>query len=350
MERITRFFLICSGADLRLLDQCPSDRTKYAGLGATVFFTGFFAFMAAAFALYTVFDSYWISVAVGLVWGLMIFNLDRYIVSGMRKEGNAWREFLHAFPRLVLAILISVVIAKPLELRIFDKEIQPELVLMEQRVFAVQENEIRKRFIALEETLKKEMSSIQQRLAEKTATRDELLKAAREEADGTGGSRRKNLGPIYKLKKADADRAEEELRRIQATSALEMNELQEQLRSNDSLRALAMSQLEYKKRDGLAARMEALDSLSKKSPPIQWAGWFLMLLIIAVECAPVFVKLISMKGPYDNLLKGEEFRFFVRETSEMAESSDTLRGKSQGMTTPEKQFINERLDAALRDN
>src|SRR5687767_435159 len=139
MKPITNFFLICSGCNLHLLEQCPTDRSKYAGLGATVFFTGFFAFLSAAFALFTVFNSYLISIALGIVWGLMIFNLDRYIVSGMRKEGRPAREFLNALPRIILAVLISLVIAKPLELRIFDKEIQPELVIMEQQVFAKQE-------------------------------------------------------------------------------------------------------------------------------------------------------------------------------------------------------------------
>src|SRR5688572_20175708 len=101
MQKLTRFFLLASGADLKILEQCPSDRSKYAGIGATIFFTGLFAAMAAAFALYTVFDSYWISILLGLLWGLMIFNLDRYIVSSMRKDARGSRELLTALPRIL---------------------------------------------------------------------------------------------------------------------------------------------------------------------------------------------------------------------------------------------------------
>ena len=144
MQKITQFFLLASGADLKILEQCPSDRTKYAGIGATIFFTGLFAAIAAAFALYTVFDSYWISILLGLIWGAMIFNLDRYIVSSMRKDSMRYRELLTALPRIILAVVISIVIARPLELKIFDKEIQSELIVMEQQVYARQEGELKK--------------------------------------------------------------------------------------------------------------------------------------------------------------------------------------------------------------
>ena len=114
MQKVVAFFWFCSGAEKELLEKCPSERSKYTGIGATVFFTGFFAFIAAAYALFTVFDNVWLAIVFGVFWGLMIFNLDRFIVSSMRKEGRPDRELLMATPRLILALLISVVIARPL--------------------------------------------------------------------------------------------------------------------------------------------------------------------------------------------------------------------------------------------
>ena len=124
MKRIKHFFWLCSGANRPLLEKCPTEGSKYVGIGATIFFTGIFAALAGAYALYTVFGNYYVAVIFGLVWGLMIFNLDRYIVSSMRKEGNPAKEFYTALPRIVLALLISLVIAKPLEMKIFEKEIE----------------------------------------------------------------------------------------------------------------------------------------------------------------------------------------------------------------------------------
>ena len=45
----------------------------------------------------------------------------------------------------------------------------------------------------------------------KERERDLLVTEAIKEADGTGGSMRKNLGPIYKTKKAAADLVQQEL-------------------------------------------------------------------------------------------------------------------------------------------
>ena len=75
------FFILCSGSDKDILQSCSNgEQNKYAGIGATVFFTAVMAFLASSYALYTVFDNYYIAVFFGLIWGLLIFNLDRFIV------------------------------------------------------------------------------------------------------------------------------------------------------------------------------------------------------------------------------------------------------------------------------
>lgn len=88
MRRLKEFFWQCAGAQQTLLNNCPSESSKYVGIGATILFTGIFAALAGGYALYTVFDLYWIAALGGLLWGLMIFNLDRFIVSSMRKNGQ----------------------------------------------------------------------------------------------------------------------------------------------------------------------------------------------------------------------------------------------------------------------
>ncbi|NNE54798.1 MAG: DUF4407 domain-containing protein, partial [Flavobacteriales bacterium] len=114
--------------------------------GGTVFFTAVLAFLAAAYALFTVFDSVTFAIVFGLIWGFMIFNLDRYIVGSMKNRGSFWRDLVVALPRVGLAVIIAVVISKPLEMRLFQKEIDSELITMEQEVILEQENQLRERF------------------------------------------------------------------------------------------------------------------------------------------------------------------------------------------------------------
>jgi hypothetical protein len=350
MQYLTTFFWICSGADLSILKKCPTEKSKYVGIGATVFFTGLFAALAGGYAMFTVFDNAWIAGVSGLMWGLLIFNLDRFIVSSMRKEGQFIRELFMATPRILLAILISVVIAKPLELKIFEKEIHAELIIMDQQQRARQENEVRQRFNFIQDSLKSEITALKAEIQTKTFLRDDLMRIAREEADGTGGSKRKNLGPIYKIKKANADEAEKELARLNSTHENKIGILEQMVYKNDSTLTAEIAAIEIAMVNGPAARIEAMSRLTQQNAAIWWAEWFIIVLFIALETAPVFVKLISAKGPYDNLLKVEEHRFATAETEELAKINAEIKARNHGISQMEREYINDRLDRALKNS
>ncbi len=349
MEKIKHFFWLCSGVHIPLLKKCEVESSKYVGIGATIFFTGIFAALAAAYALFTVFDNIWIASILGMLWGLMIFNLDRYIVSSMRKEGNSLREFKTALPRIILAVLISIVIVKPLELKLFEKEIKSELIIMEQQTYTSQENEIRMRFQSGEQKLKMEIAELKNEIAAKTTSRDDLNRIAQEEADGTGGSKKRNAGPIYKLKKADADRVNLELIELTKKNEDLIADKLNTLAMQDSAVASEISTLARQKLDGPASRMEALSRLTAKSAAVWWANWFIVLLFIVVETAPVFVKLISSKGPYDEMLKIEEHGFEGRRIEEVARINSDIKLRTTNLSETESNYVTDRLDVRLNE-
>ncbi len=299
-----------------MLQRAPVETNKYAGIGGTIFFTGLLAAISGGYALWTVFNELWAALLFGFVWGLMIFNLDRYIVASMKKRDQFWQEFRMALPRLVLAVLIAVVISKPLEMQIFDKEIQAELVTMEQQVYKTQEDKVRERYQVRINTLQAEISQLNAAIQQQAARRDTLALIAQQESDGTGGSRIRNLGPIYKAKKADADHAEAELQELTARNRQLISERQQELQSVDS--AMKASIPTRSRLDGLASRLDALGRLTERSTPVRWANWFIILLFIAIECAPVFVKLISPRGPYDDLLQQHEHAFEIHRKQQIA--------------------------------
>src|SRR5687768_10254111 len=119
MNRIQRFFWWCSGANIKVLADYPTEHSKYFGIGGTVLFTALMASLAGGYSFNTAFDNVYLSILFGAFWGAMIFNLDRYIVStfgvGDGKKSISWRELWSATPRLLMAILIGFVIAVPLE-------------------------------------------------------------------------------------------------------------------------------------------------------------------------------------------------------------------------------------------
>ncbi len=335
MKNIKEFFWFCSGASPELLNRCPTENSKYTGIGATVLFTGIFAALAAGYALYTVFDSYLPAIIFGAIWGAMIFNLDRYIVSSMRKEGNFWKELRTAIPRLILAVLLAFVISKPLELKMFESEINGELILMEQALFKKQEDTIKARFAPSIMILNEEVEGLKMEVTEKETVRNDLRSLAQQEADGTGGSMRRNLGPIYKVKKDDADRADAELLSLKAQNDSLVADKQRNIEMLQMAYSEEIAGLNREKYDGLAARIDALGNLTKKSKPIYWANIFIILLFIAIETAPVFVKLIGGKGPYDDLLNTHEHGFDMYRVEQTTKYSYDTGERISKHTAPE---------------
>ncbi|MCE7921996.1 MAG: DUF4407 domain-containing protein [Haliscomenobacteraceae bacterium CHB4] len=321
------FFLFCSGVETSVLEKCPTDRNKYAGIGATVFFTGVLAFISSGYALFTVFDSYLLSIAFGLVWGLMIFNLDRYIVMSMKSNGNWWRDFFVAFPRLVMAVLLAVVISKPLELKIFEKEIRAEMVQMEQEVFKQQEDRVKERYNAQIADLRAQTAALKGEIAAKTAARDSLARIAVQEADGTGGSRQRNLGPIYRAKRAEADQAQAELNTLVAENQPLIREKEQAIQNIEAFVQSDIAALDRSRLDGLAARLDALSRLSGRSLAIFYASIFITLLFVAVETAPILVKLISYRSPYDYVLHQQEHVFEMANLEQVTLLSNNVKNK-----------------------
>lgn len=123
---LNEFLWICAGADRKVLRQCPTDYAKYAGIGGTILFTALMAMLSGGYALYSVFDNEYTALGFGFFWGLLIFNLDRFIVNTMYSDGKvtiSWMEFTSGLPRIIMAIFLGIVISTPLELKIFEDAI-----------------------------------------------------------------------------------------------------------------------------------------------------------------------------------------------------------------------------------
>ncbi|KPQ19081.1 MAG: protein of unknown function containing DUF4407 domain [Algoriphagus marincola HL-49] len=310
MNQLTRFFWFCSGANFSILKRTPTESNKYVGIGATVFFTGVLAALAAGYALHTVFQSLWPAILFGMLWGLMIFNLDRFIVSSMRKNGNAWAEWKLAIPRLVLAVLLALVISKPLELKMFEREINRKLDEKKTEFIAQSKANLAKGFPEIQE-LESGIETLKAEVSEAEAFRDQLQKEYDAERFGdktSGTSGIVGLGTNAKKKEQQLDAAQLVLNDLRSRNQVRIDTLEAQIRE-----FMALRQAEFEKQqpgiegfDGLAARIDGLSTLTGESSAMALANTFIVLLFIAIETAPIFVKLISPRGPYDELLELHE--------------------------------------------
>src|SRR5215471_12358770 len=98
------FFWWCAGAHQDLLKQFPSEHSKYWGLGGVILATFVLAALSSGYAIYSVFGNWVWTICFGIIWGLIIFNFDRFLVSTMRKYGvSRGKQLSMAIPRMVLS-------------------------------------------------------------------------------------------------------------------------------------------------------------------------------------------------------------------------------------------------------
>ena len=300
---LKRFFITCSGADKDIINSCANgEQNKYAGIGATVFFTALMAWLAAAYALFTVFDNLYTAAFFGLLWALLIFNLDRFIVSTIRKRDNFWQEFLQATPRIVLAIIIAFVISKPLEIKIFQKEIDTVLLKEKNDLALANKKQVSDYYAGDITRNAAAIDSLKSEIAAKEKEVNAWYSTYITEAEGTSGTMKLGKGPVYKEKRDKHDMALAQLDSLRknnmakiATKEKEATALQAGLDKK-----IDEGQPVIDKFDGLMARINALDKL-----PLL-PSLFIMLLFLAIETSPIIAKLLSPKGEYDFKLEDTE--------------------------------------------
>ncbi|MBP7396825.1 MAG: DUF4407 domain-containing protein [Flavobacterium sp.] len=313
------FFILCSGADKNLLEGCSQgEKTKFVGIGATVFFTAVMAFLASAYALFTVFDSVYPAIAFGLVWSLLIFNLDRFIVSTIRKRDKLSAEFLQATPRILLAIIIAIVISKPLEIKIFEKEINTVLLKEKNAMALKNKKEVADYFKTDLDKNKAEVDKLKLEISTKEKEVNTLYETYISEAEGTAGTKKLGKGPVFKEKIAKHDLSKKELDTLQKTNLAKIAVLEKENKKleADLDKKVTQTQPIIDGFDGLMARINALNSLP-------WLpSFFIMLLFLAIETSPIIAKLLSPKGEYDYKL--EDLETALKATIEQDKYQRTL--------------------------
>ncbi len=300
---LKRFFITCSGVDKDLIYSCSNgEQNKYAGIGATVMFTALMAWIAASYALYTVFDSVYAATFFGLVWGLLIFNLDRFIVSTIRKRDRFWQEFLQATPRIILAMIIAIVISKPLEIKIFQKEIDTVLLKEKNDMALANKKQVANYFQGDLDKNKADIGSLKSAIVNKEKEVNDLYSTYITEAEGTQGTLKLGKGPVYQEKrdKHDAALAELEALRKANNEKIAAKEKEAGTLKADLDKKISDSEPVIDGFDGLMARINALDKLP-------WLpSFFIMLLFLAIETSPIIAKMLSPKGEYDFKLEDSE--------------------------------------------
>ena len=257
------------------------------------------------------------AILFGLLWGLAIFNMDRYIVSSINKNGSSGKQILQATPRVLLAIMIGIVISRPLELKIFDKEIR-------QKLRTTYLNGQRSKIDTLNLTFSNKYGSELSKLKGLNAEKDSLEKDINRSryvlnqeifGDKTNQTSGKvGYGTYAKQKESVLTEKTARLESVRGQIAQMENYISKRkdMDGITSERMFSGKQLDSLSNvAGFADRNWALGQLSFNADGSRDVGTYLAisfigLLFILFECLPVFVKLMSDRGPYDIAINNVE--------------------------------------------
>lgn len=338
------FLWWCAGAHQQLLKEFPSEHSKYTGLGGVILATFVLASLSAGYAIYSVFGSWVWTIAFALIWGLIIFNFDRFLVSTMRKYGISRRKQLWmAVPRLALALIIGLTIARPLELKIFEKEIDTRVVQNMHQKIHINDSLLQAETQSQLRVADNERNRL---LARRSAVEDTLYRLQQayvQEADGTGGSQQRGIERLTRLK-MDA------YRQALTATAPEMQQLQDGIRGQDSVLAGANASMEDKRKQyetsvkanvGFLERNKALSDLSRDESSVFWTSLLISLLIILIEIGPILSKLIMPVGPYDIALAKEELLKMAAAENEMRRDKELIFEKRKDIYKKQREMSDE---------
>jgi hypothetical protein len=338
MNSFERLLVGSSGALQNILErpECRADVTRFAMVGAFVLLTSIFALFSATFAVYTGFRSLPLSATLGLLWATLIFTVDRFVVSTIRKsdaEGLArWTRFvrrtgdwLTAIPRLALAIIISIVVATPLEMRFFAPEIDAEIADLRHSQLQHSTAAIDAEFPELQH-LREENSRLERETAAARTTYDAAYQRAIEERSGSGITGKVGAGPIWDARMTQANRALEAAQRIARTNdaaiAANTTAIDELTRRRQA--RLASDHGTIVRSDGFLARYSALGRLAATNGDVRVARGFMTLLFLVVELTPVLMKLMLRRSAYDEILDTIEHTARVEQLQRRSDLNDDV--------------------------
>ena len=376
-----RFLFWAAGAGRDFLEDCvEAEKFKYECIGALICLTATMASVSMFMAVWLTWQQdlrgSMLALPLALLWGILIFTIDRFMVSSLRADAAWSLRLWQALPRLVLAVIIGIIISRPIEIKIFeteimrviDSEIARNLDALGDQIAGVNASireEAARDFQAQNGTLEDEIDGLGQQRQTLTAELRDLQtelalwqRAAEAEGDGTGGSGRRGEGNRYRQKRqlvaeyegrvreAQAKLADVEARlrdnlaeRRQLVDAIErektrarewspqlkkLRELEDDaddygfLELNLALHRLAKLPQFMPAAAAEAGRRPSADDQREVETIVSSTLWGITLLFITIEVLPVLTKLMAPAGQYDEKMQSAPYATQMLGMQEMA--------------------------------
>jgi hypothetical protein len=314
---VMRFLWKCAGGDRYLLERSTySDQIKYMCLGGIILATGCMAGLAGGYGFYTIFSPkteygelvvsiphIFMSAVFGIIWGLIIFNIDKFIVTSTGKgdgtEKITWLEFKTAIPRIIMGMIIAVTISKPIEIRMFQSEIQAELIKKKGDQESNYREDVYKRYKQRLDQLDSDIKVLESFIKTKKDNLD-LAQSKAVEKCPNGGENCSVATHRQLWNFAKSENSEwEATKNLNNPKIISLNVERNDLLAKQNAE-LGKAQKDGQKLDGLLERIMILHEIAP------WISIFITLLFLSIELTPIFFKLMLTKTTYDYLTENRD--------------------------------------------
>jgi hypothetical protein len=202
---------------------------------------------------------------------------------------------------MLIAMIIAVIISKPMEIQIFKSEIDSFLKIENSKLIS----EVDSKYFDLIQDNAQKKKTEEEQYNKLLMLREQYYQDFKCECDGTCGTKKKGRGVecFSKKEKYETFQAElksERVKRNQVLKRLSEEESSIRLQMKNEKEMLKAS-LSY----GLLDQIRALNSLETAS------SIFILFMFVMIEIAPILTKLMSSTGPYENLILEYEKKFEV---------------------------------------
>ncbi|MCL2932721.1 MAG: DUF4407 domain-containing protein [Trichodesmium sp. MAG_R03] len=310
------------GADERIIRKAYSQDSTYIWMGIGIVLITLFGVASGGYALFTVFENYVAACLGGLAFGLSLGYLDRSIISSIRKKEkpNLLERLVSpviSITKLFISAGISMIVATPLQVKIFEQPIEEKLQEIRTQKVAKYREGFEKRSRPELEKLEQEKARYQEEIDRLNKRADAASDNFSQEVDegNAGIGRARGRGPVAEeLKRIEEARKQERDEGVK-NAQQEIDNIEKEITSIklEIDREVGNYDDTVKESTDILSRLNALFSIQKSEPPLFFGmgvvaltGWGITLFFVALDGTTITVRLLSPRTPYDEILEDEE--------------------------------------------
>lgn len=336
-ENVRNFFWFSAGVVPSVLVKCDTNQGIYTAIGVMMCFICILAFISfASFLSFTFEVSPFVALFGGLVWSLLIYSLERVVLTSLRKGETS---IVTIVLRFALVFATAFVISEPLTLYIFRKEIKLEMVKKGRSIVTDARREVTARFQDETDSLENNNAEIQNRLDNLKSDRDQKEQAVIGEVEGESATGKKGFGIAAKQKETaflDADAKYKEFKSGSFETLNQNNERLAEIRKEIKQQTKLAADVN-EGADGILARQEALFSIVTGNFGAAKTYFSILLILMLTETIPLTFKVFGKLSVYDTALEDEEAKQIAEiKASNKFESENLARSRSLQKAFDEK--------------